>query len=82
MCGNDETSQGFPRRARRCFPYRKQVAQLCQCSWLGRVSLINLLRLRFDEREQVRIDDVGLRRDHAVWVVLVCLQRAVFEELG
>ena len=35
-----------------------------------------------DEREQVGVDDVGLCRDHAVRVVLECLQRGVFEELG
>ena len=43
---------------------------LCSCS------------LGLNEREQVGIDDVGLRRDHAVRVVLVRLERAVFEELG
>jgi hypothetical protein len=66
----------------RCFPYRKQVAQFCQCSWLGCVTLINLLRLRFEEREKVGVDDVGLCRDHAMRVVLERLQRAVLEELG
>ena len=38
--------------------------------------------LAVNEREQVGVDDVGLRRDHAVREVLVCLQRAVLEELG
>jgi hypothetical protein len=32
--------------------------------------------------EQVGIDDVGLRRDHAVRQIFVCLECAVFEELG
>jgi len=40
------------------------------------------MALTLDEREQVGIDDVGLRRDHTVWVILVCLQRAVLEEFG
>jgi hypothetical protein len=44
--------------------------------------LNNLLRLRFEEREQVGVDDVGLCRDHAMRVVLERLQRAVLEELG
>ena len=39
-------------------------------------------RLRFDERKQVSIDAFGLRRDHAVGVVLVRFQRAVLEEFG
>jgi hypothetical protein len=38
--------------------------------------------LTFEEREQVGVDDVGLRRDHAVRQIFVCLQRAVLEELG
>jgi hypothetical protein len=40
------------------------------------------LNLALDEGEQVGIDDVGLRRNHAVRVVLVGLQRAVLEEFG
>ena len=35
-----------------------------------------------DESEQLAVDNVGLCGDHAVWVVLVRLQRAVLEELG
>ena len=31
----------------------------------------------FNEREQVGIDDVGLRRDHAMRIILVRLQRSV-----
>src|SRR5215831_20115365 len=38
--------------------------------------------LALNEGEQIGVDDVGLRRDHAVRVVLVCLQRAVLKELG
>ena len=38
--------------------------------------------LGFEEREQLGIDDVGVRRWHAVRVVLVRFQRAVLEELG
>jgi hypothetical protein len=38
--------------------------------------------LVFKEREQVGIDDIGLCRDHAVRVILVCFERAVLEELG
>ena len=38
--------------------------------------------LALDEGKQVGVDDVGLRRDHAVRVVLVCLQRAILKELG
>jgi hypothetical protein len=38
--------------------------------------------LALEEGEQVGVDDVGLRRDHPVRVVLVCLQRAVLKELG
>jgi hypothetical protein len=41
-----------------------------------------LIESALDEGEQVGIDDVGLRRDHAVRVVLVRLQRAVLEQLG
>jgi hypothetical protein len=36
----------------------------------------------FEEREQIGVNDVGVRRGHAVRVVFVCLQRAVFEQLG
>ena|SRR5436853_502193 len=39
-------------------------------------------RLTFDKPEQVGIDDVGLRRDHAMREVLICFQRAVLKELG
>ena len=39
-------------------------------------------KLAVDEREQVSIDDVGLRRGHTVRVILVRLQRGVLEELG
>jgi hypothetical protein len=38
--------------------------------------------LALDEREQVRVDDRSLRRDHAVRVVLVRLQRTILEEFG
>src|SRR5436190_8219948 len=38
--------------------------------------------LTFDEREQVGVDDVGLRRRHSMGEVFVCLQRAVLEQLG
>ena len=38
--------------------------------------------LTFDEREQVSIHDVGVRGDHAVRQIFVCLQRGVFEQLG
>ena len=34
------------------------------------------------EREQIGVDDVGVRRDHPVRQVSVCLQRTVLEELG
>src|SRR4029077_1879987 len=35
-----------------------------------------------DERQQVGVDHVGMRRRHTMRVVLVRLQRAVLEELG
>ena len=38
--------------------------------------------LALDEREQVRVDDRSLRRDHAVWVVLVGLECAILQELS
>src|SRR6266536_5846643 len=41
-----------------------------------------LIKSALDKGEQVGVDNVGLRRDHAVRVVLVRLQRAVLEELG
>ena len=40
------------------------------------------LWLTIDEREQIGVDDVGVRRDHAVRQVLVGLERAILEELG
>src|SRR5262245_11973953 len=39
-------------------------------------------KLAFEKREQLGIDDGRLRCDHAVRVVLVCLQRPVLEKLG
>ena len=57
----------------------KRFSQWCQasgfeylCSW----------SLGLDEFEELGIDDVGLRGDHAVRVVLVCLQGGIVEELG
>ena len=41
-----------------------------------------ILLLALDERQQVGVDHVGMRRRHAMWVVLERLQRAVLEELG
>ena len=38
--------------------------------------------LALNEDKQVGVDGVGLRRDHAMRVVLVCLERAVLKELG
>ena len=37
------------------------------------IRLVDACESGFDEREQVGIDDVGLRRGHAVRVVFVCL---------
>ena len=38
--------------------------------------------LAFDEVEQIDVDDFGLRRDHAVRVVLVGFQGAVLQKLA
>jgi len=46
------------------------------------LQVVRFRSLALDEREQVCVDDVRLRRDHAVRVVLICLQRAILEELG
>ena len=45
------------------------------------MAMARSFRSALDEREQVGVDDVGLRRGHAVRVVLECLERRVFEEL-
>jgi hypothetical protein len=63
------------------------LTQLCpkRFSQLCRVSVFEYLcssSLGLNEGEQVGIDHIGLRRDHAVWVILVGLQYAVLEELG
>ena len=39
-------------------------------------------RLRFEEREQVGVDDVGLRRDHAVGKSLYVLSVPFFRSLA
>ncbi len=38
-----------------------------------RFRMLMLISLGFNEREQVRVDDVSLRRRHAVREVFVCL---------
>jgi hypothetical protein len=38
--------------------------------------------LVFDKVEQIDVDDFGLRRDHAVRIVLVGFQGAVLQELA
>ena len=40
------------------------------------------LSLRFQEAKQLGVNNVGMRRNHAMRVVFVCLQRAILEELG
>ena len=35
-----------------------------------------------NEREQVLVNDIGLRCDHSVWVIFVRFQRTVLQELG
>jgi len=42
-----------------------------------RFRMLMLISLGFNEREQLRVDDVGLRCDHTMRVVLVGLQCAV-----
>jgi hypothetical protein len=36
----------------------------------------------FDEREDVRIDQVGMSRHQAVWEARINLERAMFQQLG
>jgi len=48
----------------------------------ARSKVRSISSLALDERQQVGVDHVGMRRRHAMRVVLIRLQRAVLEELG
>jgi len=45
------------------------------------LAMTELLYLALDERQQVRVDRIGVGRWHAMRKILVALERAVFQQL-
>src|ERR1700730_3527525 len=73
----DAATTSWP-RARRLFTTLVPISRVPPITTI----FMLLYESAFEEREQIGIDDVCVRRDHAVRQVFVGFQRAVLEKLG